>query len=162
MHTKVKRAPLGKKSVWPSHRACGLRGPRSVMWVGSRFQQHTFDSFLSQLLHDSSLVSCVSPGDNWCIHGNVLLPCIDSRHKRPNTGPRKSSQSPMKKCLGDTACRLCSLWAKSSTNLNLTNMTCVLTQRLTAAAMRDSKKEVVRKIKTWTETVYVIVFDVKD
>jgi len=71
MHTKVKRAPLGKKSVWHSHRACGLRGPRSVMWVGNRCQQHTFDSFLSQLLHDSSLVSCVSPRDNWCIHGNV-------------------------------------------------------------------------------------------
>jgi len=41
-------------------------------------------------------------------------------------------------------------------------MTCVLTQRLTVAAMRDSKKEVVRKIKTWIETEYVIVFDVKD
>jgi hypothetical protein len=41
-------------------------------------------------------------------------------------------------------------------------MSCVATQKLVAAAMRDSKEEVVRKIKTWIETVYVIVFDIKD
>ena len=52
--------------------------------------------------------------------------------------------------------------ATSSANLNVTNMSCVATKRLAAAAMRDSKEEVVRKIKTWIETVYVIVFDVKD
>jgi hypothetical protein len=52
--------------------------------------------------------------------------------------------------------------ATSSANLNVTNMSCVATQKLVAAAMRDSKEEVVRKIKTWIETVYVIVFDIKD
>jgi len=52
--------------------------------------------------------------------------------------------------------------ATSSANLNVTNMSCVATQKLAAAAMRDSKEEVVRNIKTWIETVYVIVFDIKD
>ena len=52
--------------------------------------------------------------------------------------------------------------ATSSANLNVINMSCVATQKLVAAAMRDSKDEVVRKIKTWVETVYVIVFDIKD
>ena len=52
--------------------------------------------------------------------------------------------------------------ATSSANLNVTNMSCVATQKLISAAMRDSKEEVVRKIKTWIETVYVIVFDIKD
>ena len=46
--------------------------------------------------------------------------------------------------------------------MNVTNMSCVATQKLVAAAMRDSKEKVVRKIKTWIETVYVIVFDIKD
>ena len=52
--------------------------------------------------------------------------------------------------------------ATSSANLNVINMSCVATQKLVAAAMRDSKDEVVRKIKMWIETVYVIVFNIKD
>ena len=52
--------------------------------------------------------------------------------------------------------------ATSSANFNVTNMSCVATQKLVAAAMCDSKEEVVTKIKTWIGTVYVIVFDIKD
>lgn len=51
---------------------------------------------------------------------------------------------------------------EGGSSVNVMNMSTVVTQRLTTAAVRDSKEEVLRKSSTLIRTVYVLVFDLQD